>query len=92
MSIVNFSRLMWQIPVLILVVAVLMPDSSWTSSALGLWPVWLLSLPFMAFMRYVYLIRNQSSENHSFNQSQVLVFQKKPSNIIIRELGNSKAA
>lgn len=89
---VNFSRLMWQIPVLILVVAALLPDISWISSAFGLWPVWLFSLPFMVFIRYVYLARNHSSENQINNQSQVLVFQKKPSNIVMREREQSRAA
>lgn len=92
MSKVNFSRLMWQIPVLILVVAAFMPDVSWTSNAFGLWPVWLMSMPLMAFIRYSYMAHNQSSEHRIISRSQVLVFQKKPSNIIIRERVNSKAA
>ena len=92
MSKVNFSRLMWQIPVLILVVAAFMPDVSWYSSAFGYWPVWLLCMPCMAFMRYINVAGNQSNVNQVVNQSQVLVFQKKPSNIIIRERVNSKAA
>jgi hypothetical protein len=92
MTLDNFSRFFWQVPLLIMLVAVLMPEVSWISSAFGLWPVWLLSMPFTAFIRYVYLARDQTTVNHATNQSQVLVFQKKPSNIIIRERGHSKAA
>ena len=77
MSIIIFSRLLWQVPVLVVVVAVLMPEISWTSNAFGLWPVWLLSMPLMAMMRYVYLERNKQPKRHFVNQSQVLVFKKK---------------
>lgn len=92
MSVVNFSRFLWQIPLLIMFVVVLMPDTTWTSNAFGLWPVWLMSMPLMAFIRYSYMAHNQSSEHRIISRSQVLVFQKKPSNIIIRERVNSKAA
>ncbi len=86
------NRLLWQVPVLILLSASLIPDLSWYSSTIGLWPIWLLSMPITAFMRRVYLARNQSSLNHAINQTQVLVFQKKPSHIIVRERRHSKAA
>lgn len=86
------NRLLWQVPVLTLLSASLIPDLSWYSSTFGLWPIWLLSMPITAFMRCVYLARNQSSLNHAINQTQVLVFQKKPSNIIVRKRSHSKAA
>lgn len=92
MTLDNFSRFLWQVPLLILLVAALVPEVSWTSSAFGLWPIWLLSMPFTALMRYASLARKPPSVNHAINQSQVLVFQKKPSNIIIRERGHPKAA
>lgn len=92
MNQIIYARLLWQIPVLILLSASLIPDLSWYSSTFGLWPIWLLSMPITAFMRCVYLARNQSSLNHAINQTQVLVFQKKPSNIIVRKRSHSKAA
>jgi hypothetical protein len=88
----NLSRLLWQIPVLVLLVAALMPETTWTSNAFGLWPVWLLSMPLMATMRYVYLERNKQPKRHFVNQSQVLVFQKKPANTRLNNRDFSQAA
>lgn len=92
MSITNLSRLLWQIPVLVLLVAALLPETTWTSHAFGLWPVWLLSMPLMAMVRYVYLEQNKEPKHHFVNQSQVLVFQKKPANTRLNNRDFSQAA
>jgi hypothetical protein len=71
------TRLIWQIPVLIFLVAMLTPSVSWDSSTIGAWPVWLLSMPLFAFVRAVIRKRNTLPQASPINSAQVLVFNRK---------------
>ena len=68
------SRLLWQIPVLVFLVACLTPSVSWDSSVIGAWPVWLLSMPLLAFTRHVLLNNEKKIDIHSIKSAQLLVF------------------
>jgi len=92
MNELTYTRLIWQIPVLILISALFMPNVPWYSSLFGFWPVWILSMPVMAFMRNLYLARNESTVRQEVNQSQVLVFRQKPSIGKVRAKNLSKVA
>lgn len=85
MNELTYTRLIWQIPVLILISALCMPNVPWYSSTFGFWPIWALSMPVMAFMRNIYLARNESTVHQEVNQAQVLVFRQKPN------IGNVRA-
>jgi hypothetical protein len=78
MNELTYTRLIWQIPVLILISALFMPNVPWYSSTFGFWPIWVLSMPVIAFMRNIYLARNELTVQQAVNQSQVLVFRQKP--------------
>jgi hypothetical protein len=71
-----YFRLIWQIPVLVFLVAVLIPNFPWYLSSLGAWPVWLLSMPFTVFVRRVYSNKLPREDNHRMKSAQVLVFNK----------------
>ncbi len=71
------SRLLWQIPVLVFLVACLTPSVSWDSSTFGLWPVWLLSIPLLAFTRHVLLNNEKKIDIYSMKSAQLLVFNRK---------------
>lgn len=92
MNELTYARLFWQIPVLILISALFMPNVPWYSSTFGFWPIWVLSMPVMAFMRNIYLARNDSIVRQEVNQSQVLVFRQKASNSNVRARNLSKVA
>lgn len=79
MNELTYTRLIWQIPVLILISALFLPNVPWYSSTFGIWPIWVLSMPLMAFIRNLYLARNESTLPQQVSQAQVLVFRKKPS-------------
>jgi hypothetical protein len=69
-----FNRIIWQIPVLIFLVAMLTPSVSWNSSTFGLWPIWLLSMPLFAFYRITTLNRKLLQHEIPIKSAQVLVF------------------
>ncbi len=69
-----YFRFIWQIPVLILLVALLTPAFPWISSSFGLWPIWLLSMPLLAFTRHVLLNNEKKIDIYSMKSAQLLVF------------------
>ncbi len=86
------NRLLWQVPVLIFLVAMLTPSISWNSSAIGAWPVWLLSMPFAVFVRYAFSNKVPRAVNHSMKSAQVLVFSSANPTRHSRRLGQKRAA
>jgi hypothetical protein len=41
----TLSRLLWQLPALLGIVFLVMPDLTWYSALFGPWPLWLLAAP-----------------------------------------------
>jgi hypothetical protein len=41
----TLSRLLWQLPALLGIVFLIMPDLAWHSTLFGPWPLWLLAAP-----------------------------------------------
>lgn len=92
MTVQSILRFMWQIPALGLLVAVLTPDFPWYSSAIGAWPVWLLSMALVAFVRQMQLAKQTKLSKPALKSAQVLVFQNKRVNPLIDKAGNRQAA
>ncbi len=81
MSMQIYARLLWQIPVLALLAAVLAPELSWYSQTVGAWPIWLLSMPLAAWVRHA-LAKPTIIDESALISAQVLVF--KPANRRLR--------
>lgn len=73
----NYLRLIWQMPVMILIATVLIPDVSWYSSTFGFWPIWILSMPLAAMLHHCLSHRKRIVNKQAVKQSQVLVFNQK---------------
>lgn len=72
-----YARLLWQIPVLILLASVLLPEITWYSSLFGAWPIWLLSMPVAAMVQHRLHRRKTMINAQAVKCSQVLVFNNK---------------
>jgi len=68
------SRLLWQLPALLGIVFLVMPDLAWHSALFGPWPLWLLAAP----ATYAALNRRRSakvaSPNHALSGAYILDF------------------
>lgn len=68
------KRLLWQIPVLILIIAWLSPGLRWYSSAIGAWPLWLMSMPVALMVQQWLGHKKMKRKAQIVKTSQVLVF------------------
>lgn len=77
MNIQTCIRLLWQIPVIIFICILFIPDIPWFSSAIGAWPIWLLSMPFTKMLQHRLHHRKKIFNEQAVKYSQVLVFNSK---------------
>lgn len=77
MNEITYARLLWQIPVLVLIVAGLLPEISWKSAAIGVWPIWLASFPIGYVLQKWLSHRKKLIGAQAMTYSQVLVFNQK---------------
>lgn len=49
MTQMTLQRVAWQLPLLLLLLAVLTPGMPWLSPVIGFWPLWLAAIPAMAW-------------------------------------------
>ena len=59
MTPMTLQRLLWQLPVWLLLLAVSAPGLQWFSASIGLWPLWLTAMPVAAWV----LVRSGGAQN-----------------------------
>ncbi|MBP7371080.1 MAG: hypothetical protein KA902_06525 [Arenimonas sp.] len=92
MNEITYARLLWQIPVLVLIVAGLSPEITWTSSSVGAWPIWLASFPIAYVLQKWLSHRKKLIRAQAMTYSQVLVFNHKRVKHIETQGSDRKAA